>query len=92
MQELQQRNKWVNKKKSVEVGDVVIIRDKNLPRNSWPLATVEELKISQDGLVRSVFLKLGKGTKRRVLRAIHDLVVLIPKSNQLPVEPISTEK
>ena len=36
LQDLQQRNKWHKRKDQVNVGDVVIVRDKNLPRNSWP--------------------------------------------------------
>ena len=55
------------------------MRDKNLARNAWPLAVVEELKPSKDGLTRSAYVRLGRGTKRLVHRAIHDLVVLVSK-------------
>ena len=60
----------------LQVGDLVIIRDKNAPRNSWPLALVDDLKLSKDGLVRSAYLLQGRGTKRRVWRAVTDLVIL----------------
>ena len=77
LQELQLRNKWTKTARQVQKGDVVILREKNSPRNSWPLGLVDEVKVSKDGLVRSAFVMLGKGTKRRVLRAVTDMVILI---------------
>lgn len=36
------------------VGDVVIVKDDNLPRNRWQLARVVQTYASDDGLVRKV--------------------------------------
>ena len=78
LQELQQRKKWTTTRRSLMIGDIVLVREKNAPRNSWPLGRVEEVKPSADGLVRSVFVRLGKGCKKLVYRAVANLVLLVP--------------
>ena len=42
--------------RSIDVDDVVIIKDDNLPRNQWQLARVVHTYPSDDGLVRKVKL------------------------------------
>lgn len=77
---IQQRRKWLKVKPNICIGDVVIVRDKNSPRNCWPVARVTSVKHSQDGLVRSATLKLpplhGSSHHRFTTRCIHDLVVI----------------
>ena len=90
LQSLQVRPKWNNEKVNIKEGDVVIIRDDNLPRNQWLLGRVEVAKTSDDDLVRQAKIRiatrwLDKQGKRmeepRFLeRPIAKLVVLL-KSN-----------
>lgn len=75
IQNLQSRNKWKSKVKSISVGDVVLIRNKTEKRNCWPLAKVLSVVKSADGLVRSVQLKLQ--SSKVLYRSIHDLVLLV---------------
>jgi hypothetical protein len=42
---------------AVQVGDVVIIEEDNLPRGFWRLATVTELSPGQDGEVRAATVR-----------------------------------
>lgn len=37
MNTLQTRGKWTSSKRDMTVGDVVLIKDQNLPRNKWRL-------------------------------------------------------
>lgn len=84
---LQQRNKWTRQRTNLEVGDIVMIKDQDLPRNKWELGRVTKTKESQDGNVRSVQLRLadsalsndGKRTKstRMLERPIQKLVLLL---------------
>ena len=46
--------------RSVAVGDVVIIKDKNKDRHKWRLGIVEEPTVEQDSIVRAVRLRAGK--------------------------------
>ena len=43
---LQERQKWLKEKKNLEVGDVVLVKDENTSRNSWPLGRV--IKVMPD--------------------------------------------
>ena len=99
---LQQRQKWIRPKRNVEIGDIVIIKDDNIPRNQWHLARVEETIKGEDGLVRKMRLAIGDPTLsnagKRVRqisyldRPIHKLFLLLPnakdgKSEVLDEEP-----
>ena len=81
--QLQVRNKWRNPKRNLNIGDVVIVKEQS-PRNSWPMAVVERVHHSDDGLVRSATLRLPSnrsGHPRFKDRPIHNLVLLIPNED-----------
>ena len=59
LQGLQARSKWNNEQVNLQVGDVVIIKDDNAPRNQWLLGRVEETIASDDDLVRQVKVRLA---------------------------------
>lgn len=46
---LQQCAKWNNPRRNLSVGDVVIVKDDNLPRNCWQLAHVWKTYPSKEG-------------------------------------------
>ena len=75
---LQYRNKWLNKKRNFQIGDIVLLRE-SYKRTKWPIARVVDVKLGTDSLVRTVSLQLGsKNEKTRTLtRSIHDIVLLI---------------
>ena len=85
MHDLQSRSKWSTEKSSLSVGDVVLVRDKQAPRNSWPIGKIEEVKIIKDGSIRSAYIRLGRGTKRLIHRTVRDLVLLV-KSESVATE------
>ena len=58
---LQHRQKCRYPEKSLNVGDVVLMADKELPRCRWPLGRVVETMPGRDGLVRSVKLRTRGG-------------------------------
>ena len=60
LHELQARQKWLTKSESLKAGDIVVLKDKSLTRVNWPLARIEAVKKSSDGLVRSATVKLLK--------------------------------
>ena len=53
LQTLQVRRKWLKEKRSLQPGDIVLLKDDKPKRYQWPLARVISTKKSQDGLVRS---------------------------------------
>lgn len=53
----------------MQVGDIVIVKEEEIPRNEWKLARVLEVRKDNDGLVRKATIqigeqKLGKGGER----------------------------
>ena len=76
---LQSRHEWKIAKPCVKFGNLVLVRDKVLKRNSWPTGRVAKVNVSSDGLVRSAFVDMIKTgcVKQRYERAITDLVLLV---------------
>lgn len=46
-------NRWqcTDARPNLKEGDVVLLRDKSVPRNQWPLAVIEEVLPSSDKVV-----------------------------------------
>ncbi|XP_059097294.1 uncharacterized protein LOC131891683 [Tigriopus californicus] len=59
------RNKWIEPKRDVQVGDLVLMVVEGNPRNQWPLGRVLEVFPSSEWHVRSVQVKTAKSEYRR---------------------------
>ena len=74
---LQLRQKWHEAVRNLEVGDLVILCDDKLPRNSWSLGRVMETYPGSDGLVRSVKITTKSADGMTMLiRPVHKLCLL----------------
>ena len=62
---LQQRQRWTTLREDLKVGSVVLSLDEKLPRGTWPLGRVMEIKRSSDGRVRSAVIKTEQGVYHR---------------------------
>lgn len=74
------RQKWHTPRRNIRSGDIVLVKDIDLPRNQWPLAKVVEANTDDDGLVRRVKVQLGNSgsASSSVLeRNVHKLVLLV---------------
>jgi hypothetical protein len=58
---LQSRQKWNRPQKNLSVGDIVISKESEEPRNKWPLAKVVDVYPSEDGYVRKVRILKSDG-------------------------------
>ena len=54
---LRQRTKWQDPHRNVQVGDLVLVLERPLPRHQWPVARVTAVHPGQDGLVRSARIR-----------------------------------
>ena len=70
------RQKWNTPSRNVSVNDIVLVLDKDLPRNRWSKGRVVEVFPGSDGLVRHVDVKTGPSTTLK--RPITKLVVIAP--------------
>lgn len=59
--QLSVRNKWLERRKNIEKGNLVVIHEDNLPANKWLMGRVTEVHPGSDGLVRVVTLKTKNG-------------------------------
>jgi len=81
------RQQWHAPRRNVSVGDVVMIKEDNIPRNEWKLAKVVVANEDDDGLVRKVRIQMGqrdlgkKGERLKQVsfleRPVQKLVVLV---------------
>ena len=72
---LQSRGKWNHEKKSLEVGDIVLLMNEGKKRHEWPLAKVVETIGGRDGLVRSVKLLCDQKELMRPVQLVVPLEV-----------------
>ena len=81
LQTLQHRRRWLEKNVNLAVGDIVLIKDANMPRRFWPIGRVNFVRRSRDGLVRSASMKTVNtdGNTSSVTRPISELVLLQTK-------------
>ncbi|GFT00410.1 integrase catalytic domain-containing protein [Trichonephila clavipes] len=70
---LQQRKKWIVNKENLKLGDMVLIREENLPPCKWLLGRVVKIYMGKDKKVRVVDIKTGKGMYKR---SINNLSIL----------------
>jgi hypothetical protein len=68
--QLQQRMKWTQEKRNLQVGDIVLIMDNLLPRNEWLLGRILEAHMGPDQMVRSVKVKTKKSELVRPITKI----------------------
>ena len=70
---LNTRSKWQIPVSDIKVGELVLIVERGMPRNLWPLAIVKEVYLGRDTKVRSVLLKTKVAELKR---SVHHVVRL----------------
>ncbi|XP_011173132.1 uncharacterized protein LOC105205463 [Solenopsis invicta] len=75
--QLQQRAKWLKPNRQLQVGDLVLFKDKLAPPTKWPLARVVQLHPGKDGLtrvatIRSSTSELMRPVNRLILLPVHE--------------------
>lgn len=78
LNELQKRVKWRTKSRNLKIGDVVILKDDNLPPLKWSIGRITEVHPGSDHIVRAVTVQTSTGiTKRASTR-----VCLLPNEDE----------
>ncbi|XP_056110281.1 uncharacterized protein LOC130087825 [Rhinichthys klamathensis goyatoka] len=77
---LQQRQKWTVSCRNLQVGDLVLLKDKQVPRNSWLMSRVTATFPGKDNRVRKVEVTVNdQGTRKTFLRPVTEVILLLPK-------------
>ena len=74
-------SEWYSPQRNAQVGDTVLLKDKNNHRLLWSTGTITSVTTDKDGLVRRVMVQPHKQQDQAKMpqvkeRAIHDLVLL----------------
>ena len=86
--------KWLQRHRSIKVGDVCLIRYKNEVRATYRLGCIENVKQGEDGLVRTVNLRYklpGEKNFRTVDRPAQGVSVIVPVEEQTCLDPSAAE-
>ena len=62
---LQERGKWLEPRRNMRAGNLVLISQPTTPRRQWPLGLIIEAHESTDGLVRTVRVQTSSGVYER---------------------------
>ena len=73
---LQERPKWNKPRRNMRVGDIVLIKDDNVPRNLWRKARVDDVYTDDDGLVRKVKIVVADSSLNERGERTRDMSVL----------------
>ncbi|XP_070142300.1 uncharacterized protein [Drosophila kikkawai] len=74
LKELHKRNKWRAPTRNLRAGDMVVVKEDNLPSNEWRLERVDAVFPGVDGHVRVVDIRTARGLIKRPIAK----VVLLP--------------
>ncbi|GJQ70138.1 hypothetical protein Trydic_g22605 [Trypoxylus dichotomus] len=74
--ELQQKAKWKSNLGSINVGDLVVIKDDHLPPSRWKLGRITEVQPGKDNVVRVVTIRISNGQMKRSVTRVCPLPVL----------------
>lgn len=78
--DLQERQKWTKKRRNFITGDIVLIIDNTVPRNSWIIGQVIRVTPDSRGFIRQVQVRTKTST---LCRPITKLVLLLEAKNGL---------
>lgn len=74
LNQLQQRTKWAKEDTNVTPGDLVLIKEDNMPPLCWPLGRVQAVHPGDNGVVHVVTVK----TAKRVFKRATNRLSLLP--------------
>ena len=79
--------KWHKTQRNIEIGDVVLLKDDESKVSEFKLGQVQEVKVSTDGLVRSVKVRTVSRNDAQIKvsyldRPVHKLCVIVPIEEQ----------
>jgi len=75
LNELQMRNKWQRDGSNVEVGAVVLIKEKNLPCTQWAIGRIKEIYPGEDGVIRTVTVQTASSEMKRPVKLLSPLPI-----------------
>ncbi|XP_060665549.1 uncharacterized protein LOC132797787 [Drosophila nasuta] len=85
LKELHKRTKWQSPTRNLRIGDMVVIKEDNLPSNEWRLGRVLTTCPGTDAKVRVVYVLTARGTIRKPVAKL----ILLPMDSK--TDPSTSE-
>lgn len=83
LQSLQKRLKWTTSQDNIRIGDLVLIKNSQLPPANWELGRIVECHPGQDGHIRVVSVKTARSRYTRPITQICLLPIHAPDNEHL---------
>ncbi|XP_070144637.1 uncharacterized protein [Drosophila kikkawai] len=83
LKELHKRYKWQYPTRNLQIGDMVVVKEDNLPSDEWRLGRISSVFPGADDLIRVVQIRTARGT---IKRPVHK-VILLPAEDQVSSVP-----
>ncbi|KAG6454118.1 hypothetical protein O3G_MSEX008494 [Manduca sexta] len=90
--QLSARSKWRQSQANLNINDVVIIHDANLPAGRWALGRIIELHPGKDGYVRVVSIKTKNGIVKRPITKISKLPINVDQTDHTQLKQDQLKK
>lgn len=75
LNQLQSRSKWLKQNSDIKIGELVMLKDANIPPQKWPLGRVVEKHTGKDGITRVVSVKTNSNILKRGITELAPLPV-----------------
>ncbi|GJQ69628.1 hypothetical protein Trydic_g6716 [Trypoxylus dichotomus] len=72
---LQQRSKWTKSHPNLAIGDLVVIKDENLPKMCWNVGRITSLHPEDDGVCRVVSVLVRDKIDKRSVQKLCKLPI-----------------
>ncbi|XP_054611777.1 uncharacterized protein LOC129169411 [Dunckerocampus dactyliophorus] len=75
---LQGCQKWHRNKPNMKEGDIILLKEKQLKRNDWPIGIIVKTLPSRDGVVRKIEVKVTRDNSSKIFcRPITECILLL---------------
>lgn len=86
--ELQQRNKWFRTSDNLKLGDLVYVRNENVPPCEWARGRIVNVYPGRDQLVRNVRVRTEKGEYDRPIHKLCPIPLMDPEGGTIDSLPL----
>ncbi|XP_055325735.1 uncharacterized protein LOC129579607 [Sitodiplosis mosellana] len=70
LHQMMNRPKWKEAQQNMQIGQLVLLKNENMPPTYWPMGRIIEVHEAADGKVRQVKLQMQHGTLERSIRKL----------------------
>ena len=75
--------------RQLKIGEIVLVKENNIPRRMWKLALIKDYILSKDGVICSVYIQLpNKLIVSRAIKHLFPLEIQVESENKVKSRPL----